>query len=94
MEKVIGTPDLAESILITFNDKDPGFAQSLQTAISTLPGYEKVTHKPNVFCDSIDNHVEEIFANIKLVPTLSFIRPVARKWCMLAIRQGDWLNAP
>ena len=93
VEKVIETPDLAENILITFNDKDPDFAQSLETAISALPGYEKIRHKPNIFCDAVDKHIEEMFENVKLVPTLSFIDPFGYKGLTVRLIKAigkDW----
>ena len=93
MEKVIDTPALADHIETTFNDREPGYAQSLKAALYAIPGIEKVRHPPNIFCDEVDHRIEEIFASAKMVPTFSFIDPFGYKGLTVKLIKAigkDW----
>lgn len=79
LQHAINTPDLAENLVATFNDMDEDHAASLEGALRSLPGFEKLRTEPLFFSDRVDSKVEELFENTKLVPTFSFIDPFGYK---------------
>lgn len=82
-----------ERLLTYFNDKDAGNAQALQTAISELPGIEKLKYKPKVMNAEVGSSIAEQFEKMKIVPTLAFIDPWGYKGLSLQLVNAflkDW----
>jgi three-Cys-motif partner protein len=63
-------------MLVTmFNDKDPADAAALRTEIASLPGIEKLKHKPKVYVTEVAEETAKLFASTDMAPTLALLDP-------------------
>src|SRR5262245_60669658 len=69
VEAAIADPDMRERFVAVFNDKDEANVRSLEAALTALPGYDKLKHKPKVYHGEVGDGVVKMFEETKLVPT-------------------------
>lgn len=93
LERAIEDCDLRRMLVAVFNDKDTNHSHSLKNEIEQLPGIDKLSYKPKVYCSPIDDKIVQRFSESKLVPTFSFVDPFGYKGLSLGLIQGvikDW----
>lgn len=93
LEKALTEPDFCERLVAIFNDRDKANTASLQAAISSLPGIEKLTNKPAVYTGEVDEEVIKTIEAKKLAPTFLFVDPFGYKGLSLRLVNAvlkDW----
>ncbi len=85
IQKALQSPALCKRLMITFNDANEGYATLLEQAINNIPGIEKLTHKPVVFCSEAEVDAEKILSNMKTIPTFFFADPFGYKGISLQL---------
>jgi three-Cys-motif partner protein len=75
LEKAIADSVISQWLVTIFNDVDSDNSKSLETAISELPGIEKLRHKPIIRNDEVGERIVQVFESMRLVPTLFFVDP-------------------
>lgn len=78
-------PKMRNSLVTVFNDKDEGNVQSLQSAISELPGIATLKYQPQVMNNEVGTEIVEHFESIRMVPTLFFVDPFGYKGLSLRL---------
>jgi three-Cys-motif partner protein len=68
-----------------FNDKDEANVQSLQNAISELPGIATLKYPPEIMNNEVGTEIVEHFESIRMVPTLFFVDPFGYKGLSLRL---------
>jgi three-Cys-motif partner protein len=93
LERAIADPKISKMLVALFNDRDANSSSTLQQEIDSLPGIEKLTHRPQVLNNEVDVDAEQYFSSTKLIPSFSFIDPFGYKGLSLRIIHGvikDW----
>ncbi len=93
LEHAIADTDLPSRLVSLFNDKKKEWADTLTNEIGNLPGVSKLKHTPKVLSNDIADDFEEMFSNINLIPTFSFVDPFGYKGISLGIINSvikDW----
>jgi three-Cys-motif partner protein len=93
LKKAIADPDLAGSLVATFNDKDSNNTRSLIRHLDQLDGIGNLKHPPQVFCSEVDATTAAIFKQIKTIPSLFFVDPWGYKGLSLDLVNAvikDW----
>lgn len=93
LQKAISDPKLSKYLVALFNDMDSQNTSSLQAEIDKLPGIEKLTYRPTVSCNAVNEDAEKYFSETRLVPSFTFIDPWGYKGLSLKIVNGvikDW----
>ncbi|WP_339911665.1 three-Cys-motif partner protein TcmP [Symmachiella dynata] len=93
LQTALQEPDLCERLVAIFNDKDEANTESLQQAISELPGIEKLKHKPQVWTGEVGDHIVQTFASKTLIPSFLFVDPFGYKGLSLQLVNAvlkDW----
>lgn len=93
LEKAIQDPQMREMLVTLFNDANEDFARSLENAIRSLPGVEKLKYPPEIHHIEVGDDMAEMFQRMHLVPTLSFIDPWGYKGLSLNLVRSvlkDW----
>lgn len=93
LERAIEEPDFCERLVAVFNDKDTDNSNSLEMAISALPGIEKLKYKPKVYTSEVGDEVVKNFESRRLVPSFLFVDPFGYKGLSLRLVQSvikDW----
>ncbi|MEQ9811226.1 MAG: three-Cys-motif partner protein TcmP [Azospirillaceae bacterium] len=93
LQKAISIPKLSKYLVTLFNDMDSQNASTLQGEIDKLPGIEKLTYRPTVSCNAVNEDAEKYFSETRLVPSFTFIDPWGYKGLSLKIVNGvikDW----
>lgn len=85
LEQAIGDPDLSKMLLTLFNDKDVENADSLEAAIKSLDGIEKLKFTPTVDHIEVGDALVDRFEKMKLIPTLLFVDPWGYKGLSLRL---------
>lgn len=85
LEKAISEPDLAQSLVTMFNDRDENNSCSLEQAIKALPGIESLKYPPQVYNWEIGTAIVEQFERMQLIPTLFFVDPWGYKGLSLRL---------
>ncbi|HEY3324980.1 MAG TPA: three-Cys-motif partner protein TcmP [Planctomycetota bacterium] len=75
LQKAIEKPIYADRLLTIFNDKDEENVRSLEDAIRTLPGIERLKNKPEIWNTEVGEKIAQDFARINTIPILAFIDP-------------------
>lgn len=68
VQKAIEKPHYAERLVTIFNDKDENNVQTLEEAISALPGIKALVHKPQIWNEEVGDKIAQHFQ--ELVPYL------------------------
>ncbi|MGB2997716.1 MAG: three-Cys-motif partner protein TcmP [Phycisphaerae bacterium] len=93
LQKAIEDPELSQLLVTIFNDKDEANCRSLETAIKSLPGVEKLKHQPTVLNEEVGGEMVKTFEQMKLIPTLFFVDPWGYKGLSLGLVNAvvkDW----
>ncbi len=93
LRQAIDNPDLSQRLVTVFNDGDADTSRSLETAIATLPGIEKLKHRPVVHNQDVGIEMVRQFEKMKLVPTFFFVDPWGYKGLSLKLVNSvvkDW----
>ena len=93
LQRAIEDPDLCERLVATFNDKDEQNSASLEKAIASLSGIEKLRNKPEVYTGEVGDEIVRSFEKRKLVPTFLFVDPFGYKGLSLRLVHSvlkDW----
>jgi three-Cys-motif partner protein len=93
LEQAIEDPDLCQMLTSFLNDKDSNNTHALRAALDALPGIDSLKHRPEILMTEVGQELAKIFAELKLVPTLSFIDPFGYKGVSLALLESlfkDW----
>lgn len=93
LKKAISDAKMRDMLVTVFNDKDEANVQSLQTAISQLPGVQLLKHQPRIKNQEVGLGVVEDFEKRNLVPTLMFVDPWGYKGLSLRLVNSvlkDW----
>lgn len=93
LEKAISDPKLSKYLVALFNDVNSQNTSTLQSEIDELPGIEKLTYKPTISCNAVNEDAEKYFSETRLVPSFTFIDPWGYKGLSLKIVNGvikDW----
>jgi three-Cys-motif partner protein len=93
LEIAIANPKMHDRLKTVFNDSNTEHTNSLQEAIHTIPGIEKLKHKPNVINDEVGENIVNIFNKLRLIPALFFLDPWGYKGLSLKLINSvlkDW----
>lgn len=85
LEKAISEPDIRDRLVALFNDVDAENVNSLQEAISSIPGIENLRYSPQITNNQIGEDIVKQFSQNKLVPTLFFVDPWGYKGLSLQL---------
>lgn len=85
LEKAIEKPEYADRLVTIFNDKDEQNVRSLERAIHTLPGINRLKYKPEIWNSEVGDKIAEDFARINTIPLLAFIDPWGYKGLTLKL---------
>lgn len=73
-------------VLVTiFNDADEQCMRELQSAITDLPGIEKLRYPPQVLHEEVGTEILKMFEQTKMVPTFFFVDPWGYKGLSLRL---------
>ena len=89
----IDDPMFSDRLVTVFNDKDDKHVRSLQAEIDSLPGIEKLRHKPDVWHEEVGDEIARQFEKINTIPLLAFIDPWGYKGLTLRLVNAflkDW----
>jgi len=93
LQKAIQDSVIAQRLVTLFNDLDSDATQSLETAIKSLPGIDKLKYAPRVINQEIGTEIVKRFKEMRLVPTLFFVDPWGYKGLSLQLVNAvvkDW----
>jgi three-Cys-motif partner protein len=93
LEQAIADPDFCQMLIFFLNDKDSDKTHALKAALDALPGIDRLKLRPHILTTEVDQELAKVFAELKLVPTLSFIDPFGYKGVSLALLESlfkDW----
>jgi three-Cys-motif partner protein len=75
LEQAIQDKDMRKMLVAVFNDKDSNCVRSLEEAVFSLPGIEKLKHKPQIYNEEVGEQIVAQFEKMSFVPTLFFVDP-------------------
>lgn len=75
VNRAIGNEALRRRLVTIFNDKNPEYAERLQTEIEALPGIETMSFPPQVTSVEVGSDLVSVLRAANLAPTLFFIDP-------------------
>jgi three-Cys-motif partner protein len=75
LEKAINDPEMCEMLVTVFNDANADHSRSLEKAIESLPGIDRLKHPPQVSHYEVGEEIAREFKQMRLVPTLFFVDP-------------------
>lgn len=93
LEQAINDPELRETLVAVFNDKNPEYCRALEQAVAELPGVGKLKHKPRVLNVEVGEEIAKVLEAARKVPTLFFIDPWGYKGLSLQLVNAaikDW----
>ncbi len=93
LEKAIEDADMRNMLVSMFNDKDENNSHTLESAIKSLPGVEKLRYPPKVDSHEVGADIVKQFEKMHLVPTLFFVDPWGYKGLSLELVNSvlkDW----
>lgn len=85
LKQTISDPDFSQTLVTIFNDFDQNNVQSLQEAIASLDGIQKLKYQPVVFNKEVGQEVVKLFEQLAGVPTLFFVDPWGYKGLSLQL---------
>jgi three-Cys-motif partner protein len=85
LEQAIKDPQLNQSLVTIFNDKDANNTQTLQNEIYKLQGIQNLKYQPAIWNNEIGSDIVTKFEDMRLVPTFFFIDPFGYKGLSLRL---------
>jgi three-Cys-motif partner protein len=93
LQHAISHPKMTKALVALLNDADSNNSRTLETEIGKLDGIEKLSFRPQISSQEVDQSAEEYFNSVGLIPSFSFIDPFGYKGLSLKIIKGvikDW----
>lgn len=93
LQKAIDNPQYSERLVTIFNDKDEENSRSLEEAINSLPGIDRLRNKPEIWNAEVGSSIASQFERIHTIPILAFIDPWGYKGLTLRLVNAflkDW----
>jgi three-Cys-motif partner protein len=93
LTEALKDPALCEALVTIFNDQDKSSSSSLEAAIKSLDGIDKLQHQPKVYTSEVGTEIAEMFETDHLVPTFFFVDPWGYKGLSLRLINSvlkDW----
>ena len=93
LQKAIGNEKMRQRLVTIFNDKDEANTNSLEKAISEIPGIEQLKFQPEVKTQEVGDNIAKMFEKMRLIPTLFFVDPWGYKGLSLRLVNSvlkDW----
>ncbi len=93
LQKALESPQYRDRLVTIFNDRDEENVQSLEEAIFSLPGIQRLKIKPAVWNHEIGDQIAQQFERISTIPILAFIDPWGYKGLSLRLVNAflkDW----
>ncbi len=93
LERAVQNPDMCKMLITVFNDKDEECVRELEQAVATVPGIEKLRHKPEIYNEEVGDKVVAEFEKMRHDPTLFFVDPWGYKGLSLRLINSvlkDW----
>lgn len=93
LQRGIRDPIIARRLVTLFNDGDSNSSRSLEAAIKSLSGIDKLKYPPRVMNQEIGTEIVKRFEEMRLVPTLFFVDPWGYKGLSLQLVNAvvkDW----
>ncbi len=93
LKHAIDDPDMRQSLVTLFNDKNEDNSRSLEQAIKAVPGIEKLKYKPEVMNEEVGTKIVKMFEEMRFIPTLFFVDPWGYKGLSLKLVNAvvkDW----
>jgi len=79
IKHAIEHPEMSRMLVSYFNDSDSKNAAILQEELDKLPNIERLTYRPTVKCEVVDEKIAKKLSETRLIPTFSFIDPFGYK---------------
>ncbi len=76
---------MRQYLVTLFNDAKIEHASVLKQEIESLPGIDRLAHKPRVECEEVGERIVRMFEAWKAVPTLFFVDPWGYKGLSLGL---------
>ncbi len=92
LERAISDPTMRDKLVTYFNDGKPAHAESLESAISALPGLNTLKYQPHIDKNKVGPGTVSAFGK-PLIPTFAFIDPYGYKGLSLGLVNAvikDW----
>lgn len=93
LETAITDLDMQNMLVSIFNDADAKNVNSLQQAVDSIPGIEKLRYRPQILNHEVGDNLVKTFQERRLVPTLFFVDPWGYKGLSLKLINSvvkDW----
>jgi three-Cys-motif partner protein len=75
LEKAINDPEMCEMLVTVFNDANADHSRSLEKAVESLPGIDRLKYPPQVSHHEVGEEIAKRLKQMRLVPTLFFVDP-------------------
>lgn len=85
VQRAINDDFLRENLATIFNDKDENNSRTLEEEIFSIPGVEKLRHRPVIYNHEVGSEVVQQFESVRLAPTFFFIDPWGYKGLSLRL---------
>jgi len=85
LETAIEDPDLRQSIVTLFNDKEAENVSSLKAAINSIPNIGRLRYPPKLINEEVGDEIVKQFEKMRMVPTLFFVDPWGYKGLSLGL---------
>lgn len=93
LQRAINNPRYHDRLITVFNDWDSTSVRTLEEAIKTLPGIEKLKNAPVVWNEEVGTEIARDFEKVNKIPVLAFIDPWGYKGLSLQLVNSfvkDW----
>ena len=93
IETAIADPEMRGRLVPIFNDRDSNNSRSLEEAIRSLPGVDRLKYDPLVMNADVGTEIVSMFDKMNFVPTLFFVDPWGYKGLTLQLIDSvlkDW----
>jgi three-Cys-motif partner protein len=93
LSKAVHDLRMCKHLVTIFNDKDASAVRTLEKEVFSIPGIDKLKHKPEIYNDSVGDDIVKMFEELDLIPTLLFIDPWGYKGLSLRLINSvlkDW----
>lgn len=85
LSEALKKPEISSRLISRFNDANPKYANSLNSAIQAIPNINQMKHQPIITNEAVDDELARIFETIKFDPALFFFDPFGYKGLSLKL---------
>jgi three-Cys-motif partner protein len=93
LQTAIADPSFSQRLITIFNDADEKHVKTLQKAIESFPGIEKLAYPPEIWNEEVGTGIAKTFEETHTIPLLAFIDPWGYKGLSLGLVAAflkDW----